>query len=109
MSSENPMSEQADTSLEPLEPLHQAQPFDPAQPVRPFDPAPRSRAPRMRTLVLGLVLAAVSVTSLVRLLTDVRVDDGAVALAVLIVAGLLLVGGGIVAATRDARDAAREI
>jgi len=58
----------------------------------------------MRTVVLGLVLAAVSVTSLVRLLTDVHVDDGAVALTVLIVAGLLLLGGGLLAAARDARD-----
>jgi hypothetical protein len=73
--------------------------------IEPFAPAARRRGPRMRTVVLGLVLAAVSVTSLVRLLTDTQVDDGAVALAVLIVAGLLLLGGGLLAAARDAREA----
>src|SRR3954454_5393440 len=72
--------------------------------VEPFDPSPRRRGPRMRTVVLGLVLAAVSVTSLVRLLTAVHVDDGAVGLPVLIVAGLLLLGGALLAAARDARD-----
>jgi hypothetical protein len=61
------------------------------------------RSPRMRTLVLGLVLAAVSVTTLVHLLTDVNVDGGAVALGVILVAGVLLVAGGVASATRDAR------
>jgi hypothetical protein len=75
-----------------------------AQPPAYVPPQPLARRyPRMRTLVLGLVLAAVSVTTLVQLLTDVNVDGGAVALAVIIVAGVLLVAGGVASATRDAR------
>jgi len=75
----------------------------PPAPLAPQDAARRS--PRMRTLVLGLVLAAVSATSLVELLTDVHVDGGAVALAVIIAAGVLLVVGGVASAARDARSA----
>jgi hypothetical protein len=69
-------------------------PFDPAPPVR--------RGPRMRTLVLGLVLLAVSVTTSLRLLTNVHVDDGIVLLVLLLVAGALLLGGGILGAAREA-------
>jgi hypothetical protein len=73
--------------------------------VLPYEPPPRSvsRAPRMRTLVLGLVLLAVSVTTSLRLLTDVHVDDGIVVLVLLLVAGALLLGGGVLGAAREAR------
>jgi hypothetical protein len=57
----------------------------------------------MRTLVLGLVLLAVSVTTSLRLLTHVHVDDGIVLLVLLLVAGALLLGGGVIGATREAR------
>src|SRR5689334_16614651 len=67
----------------------------------PYSPAPARRTPRMRTLVLGLVLAAVSATTLLQLLTDVNVDGGAVALGVILVAGVLLVAGGVASAARD--------
>ena len=71
--------------------------------VVPFDPGPPARrGPRMRTLVLGLVLLAVSVTTSLRLLTNVHVDDGIVLLVLLLVAGALLLGGGILGAAREA-------
>lgn len=70
----------------------------------PYDPAPaRSRGPRMRTLVLGLVLLALSVTTSIRLLTDVKVDDSVVLLVLLLVAGALLLGGGVLGAAREGR------
>jgi ABC-type uncharacterized transport system permease subunit len=62
-----------------------------------------SRAPRIRTLVFGLVALAVAVTVLVAEIADVRVDGGAVLLAVLVVAGLALLGGGVAAAVKEAR------
>ena len=72
--------------------------------VEPFQPPhPRSRGPRMRTLVLGLVLLAISGTTAVRLLTDIHVDNGVVALVLLLVAGALLLGGGVLGAAREAR------
>lgn len=72
--------------------------------VVPYEPAgPARRGPRMRTLVFGLVLLAVSVTTSLRLLTDVHVDDGIVVLVLLLVAGALLLGGGVIGATREAR------
>jgi hypothetical protein len=72
--------------------------------VMPYEPAPPvPRAPRMRTLVLGLVLLAVSVTTSIRLLTHVHVDDGIVVLVLLLVAGALLLGGGVLGAAREAR------
>ena len=76
--------------------------------VIPYEPAPpatawSARGPRMRTLVLGLVLLAVSVTTSIRLLTDVHVDDGIVLLVLLLVAGALLLGGGVLGAAREAR------
>jgi hypothetical protein len=74
---------------------------EPYEPYRP--PSSRPRGPRMRTLVLGLVLLAISVTSAVRLLTDVHVDNGVVALVLLLVAGALLLGGGVLGAAREAR------
>jgi hypothetical protein len=71
--------------------------------VVPYDPAPpAARGPRMRTLVFGLVLLAVSVTTSLRLLTHVHVDDGVVLLVLLLVAGALLLGGGILGAAREA-------
>jgi hypothetical protein len=73
--------------------------------LAPYSPAPARRTPRMRTLVLGLVLAAVSATTLVQLLSDVNVDGGAVALGVILVAGVLLVAGGVASAARDTRTA----
>jgi hypothetical protein len=57
----------------------------------------------MRTLVLGLVLLAISGTTAVRLLTDIHVDNGVVALVLLLVAGALLLGGGVLGAAREAR------
>ena len=82
-----------------------ASPEPGATAVEPFQPPhPRSRAPRMRTLVLGLVLLAVSATTAVRLLTDVHVDDGVVLLVLLLVAGALLLGGGVLGAAREARS-----
>jgi hypothetical protein len=62
-----------------------------------------TRGIRMRTVVLGLVLLAVSVTSLIRVLTDVSIDDSLVVLILLVVAGALLLGGGVASAAREAR------
>jgi hypothetical protein len=62
-----------------------------------------ARGVRMRTVVLGLVLLAVSATTLVRVLTGVDVDDSLVALVLLVVAGVLLLGGGVASAAREAR------
>ncbi|MGZ4651084.1 MAG: hypothetical protein ACXV3A_11185, partial [Kineosporiaceae bacterium] len=73
----------------------------------PDDDMPDRPGIRMRTIVLGLVLLAVSGTSLVRLLTDVHVDDTAVVLTLLIVAGVLLLGGGVASAAREARGSGR--
>jgi hypothetical protein len=70
--------------------------------LAPLPPA-RSRGLRMRTLVLGLVLLAISVTTTIRLLTDVHVDNGVVLLVLLLAAGALLLGGGVLGATREAR------
>jgi len=67
-------------------------------------PEPRMpRGIRMRTVVLGLVLLAISVTSLLRVLTDVRIDDSLVLLILLVVAGALLLGAGVASAAREAR------
>lgn len=61
------------------------------------------RSLRVRTAVFGLVMLAISVVSLVALLTDVRVDGGIVGLGLLIGAGAALVAGGVAAAMREAR------
>jgi hypothetical protein len=66
-------------------------------------PAARVRAVRVRTVVFGLVVLAISVVTLVSLVSDVRVDRGAVALVLLIAAGAALVAGGLGAAVREAR------
>jgi hypothetical protein len=60
------------------------------------------RPVRGRTVVFGLVLLALAVAVLVSALTDLHVDAGSVALAVLIGAGALLVVSGIRSATRGA-------
>jgi hypothetical protein len=84
-----------------------AEPLPEPSPEPSPDPSSRSgwaaRGVRMRTVVLGLVLLAVGVTSLVRVLTDVRIDDSLVLLTLLVVAGALLLGGGIASAVREAR------
>ncbi len=72
--------------------------------VVPYDPAPpATRRPRMRTLVFGLVLLTVSGTATIRLLTHVHVDYGVVLLVLLLVAGALLLAGGVLGAAREAR------
>lgn len=58
---------------------------------------------RVRTVVLGLALLVVAVLSAVSAATDVRVDGVAVALALLIGAGLALLAGGVTAAVRESR------
>ena len=72
----------------------------------PRDGAPDQarRSPRVRTIVFGLVLLAISVFSLLALLADVRVDAGVLGLALLIGAGTALVAGGVTAAIREAKD-----
>lgn len=79
---------------------HALAPLPTATPPTPLGP----RGVRMRTLVLGLVLLAISATTTVRLLTDVHVDNGVVLLVLLLVAGALLLGGGILGAAREARS-----
>ena len=64
---------------------------------------PRRRALRMRTIVFGLVLLTVSGVSAVRLLSDVDLDNGVVALVLLLVTGALLLGGGALEAAREGR------
>jgi hypothetical protein len=61
------------------------------------------RGVRIRTLVFGLVLLAISASTLVTLLTTTRVDGTAVTLVVLIGAGAALVAGGLAAAVREGR------
>lgn len=76
----------------------------PTPTVAPAETAARlRRSPRIRTIVVGLVLLAISVLSLLTLLADVRVDGGAVGLALLIGAGAALVAGGVAAAAREAK------
>jgi hypothetical protein len=96
--------------LEPLSPAsadHTPLSPAPSTPAASSDlPEPSGRAARgvrMRTVVLGLVLLAVSATSLLRLLTGVDVDDSLVVLVLLVVAGVLLLGGGVASAAREAR------
>jgi hypothetical protein len=59
---------------------------------------------RVRTVVFGLVLLAISVTVGVSIVSDVRVDAAAVGLALFIGAGLALVGGGLASAVRETRS-----
>jgi hypothetical protein len=66
------------------------------------DRRPR-RGIRVRTVVFGLILLAISASVLVTLLTTARVDATAVAFVVLIGAGAALLAGGVAAAVREAR------
>jgi hypothetical protein len=99
-----------DDTTRPVPALDEPLPPEPgATAVAPYEPAPpatswSARGPRMRTLVLGLVLLAVSAITAVRLLTDVHLDDGVVLLVLLLVAGALLLGGGVLGAAREARS-----
>lgn len=61
------------------------------------------RSPRIRTVVLGVVMLVVAATVLVSQLLDVTVDGGAVLLVVLLLAGVALLGGGLAAAAKEAR------
>jgi hypothetical protein len=86
-----------------VEPVPSAPVATPTTP--PEEPEPRMpRGIRMRTVVLGLVLLAISATSLLRVLTDVRIDDSLVLLILLVVAGALLLGAGVASAAREARS-----
>jgi len=64
---------------------------------------PRYRL-RMRTVVLGLIALAVSASVLLSTWGSVDVPPRAVALAVLIGAGVLLLGNGIATAVREQRQ-----
>jgi hypothetical protein len=66
-------------------------------------PAAGRRQPRIRTVVFGLVMLAVAGTVLVGQIADISIDGGAVALVVLVLAGLALLAGGIAAAAKEAR------
>jgi len=94
-----------DDTTRPLPALHEpAAPEPGATAVVPYDPAPpATRGPRMRTLVFGLVLLTVSGTATIRLHTHVHVDYGVVLLVLLLVAGALLLAGGVLGAAREAR------
>lgn len=64
------------------------------------------RGVRMRTVVLALVLLTVTVTSAVRLVSDVDLDNGVIALVLLLATGGLLLGGGALEAAREGRRSA---
>lgn len=91
----------ADVSSAPDAPATAAETSPEATPPAP---APRvRRSPRVRTVVFGLVMLAISVVSLVALMTDIQVDGSVVGLGLLIGAGAALVAGGAAAAVREAR------
>ncbi|MBK6871900.1 MAG: hypothetical protein IPJ14_00425 [Kineosporiaceae bacterium] len=70
----------------------------------PTPPPTTSRPPlRMRTVVVGLVALAVSITTLINQLTSIDIPSEAVTLAVLLGAGGLLLASGILAAIREQR------
>ena len=94
-----------DDTTHPLPALHEpAAPEPGATAVVPYDPPPpATRSPRMRTLVFGLVLLTVSGTATIRLLTHVHVDYGVVLLVLLLVAGAMLLAGGVLGAAREVR------
>ena len=52
------------------------------------------RGVRTRTVVFGLILLVVAGCVLISQLTDMHIDPGAVALGLMVVAGLLLIAGG---------------
>jgi hypothetical protein len=98
-----PTSALAVERTDAVEPVTSAPVATPTAP--PEEPEPRMpRGIRMRTVVLGLVLLAISATSLLRVLTDVRIDDSLVLLILLVVAGALLLGAGVASAAREARS-----
>lgn len=88
-------------------------PTEPKQtePQRAADPTPgdsrartrRWRRIRVRTVVFGLVLLAISASVLVTLLSTMRIDATAVTVVALIAAGTALLAGGLAAAVREAR------
>jgi uncharacterized membrane protein len=80
----------------------------PPETMTPDADATRPRGPRMRTVVLGLVLLVISGTGLLRMLTHTHIDDAVVLLGLLIVAGALLLGGGVASAAREARSTRRD-
>ena len=95
-----------DDTTRALPALHEpAAPEPGATGVVPYEPAlPATHGPRMRTLVFGLVLLTVSGTTAIRLLTHVHVDYGVVLLVLLLVAGAMLLAGGVLGAAREARS-----
>jgi hypothetical protein len=66
-------------------------------------PARARRGVRIRTVVFGLVMLVISVTSLVAVLTAIDVEGEVVGLGLLIGAGAALFLGGLSAAVRDVR------
>lgn len=63
---------------------------------------------RMRTIVAGLIALTISISVLISTLTAVSIPGTALALGVLIGAGLLLLGNGIATAAREQRARAVE-
>jgi len=64
------------------------------------------RGVRIRTVVFGLVMLAISVAGLLDVLTSLRVDGAVIGLALLVGAGAALLLGGLAAALRDVRRGA---
>jgi len=58
---------------------------------------------RMRTVVVGLIALAISVSVLLGTVTSIDIPAKTLALAVLLGAGALLLGSGIAAAVREQR------
>ncbi len=75
---------------------------------QPTQPTQRGHRIRMRTVVAGLIALAVSASLLVEDLTTLTVPTKALALGVLIGAGLLLLGNGIATAVREQRARGEE-
>jgi hypothetical protein len=70
----------------------------------PDGPGPSpSRGPRLRTVLFGLVMAAVGILGIVAELTSVRVDAGTAVLFVLAVLGTMLLAQGVAAVIRESR------
>lgn len=68
------------------------------------DAAPRRRAPRLRTVVLGLLLAVIGVSALVSESGRGDPDLGGLIIADLMITGLVLLGGALVARARPGDD-----
>lgn len=71
-----------------------------AGPDRSTDQRKRRRAPRLRTLVFGLLLALVSVSVTVSEAAGDRVDGAVLVIAALIGSGVILLVGAVGAAAR---------